>query len=224
MFDTEIFHERLETYKKNFSLNNLGDSTNEWELIKSFQDNWDINAPDFYDMLFRSMQRLSLSKKFIYQFSTIMIKRFAQNEPEKVRKMFKDLYDEQVDIYTRYDNFMATSDELFEIYRKENETKHCQTQNAISVYLWLMYPDKYNVFKISVLNKAATLLDSNFEFIRGDYYVNIRNFYDFCDELYEEFIKDKELAPLLKRKLNKRCYTDENLRVMLTDFIFNLSK
>ena len=223
MFDKEVFQNYLATYKKDFSLNYLKEKNNLWEVVKCFQENWNIGAENFFEMFANSLKKLSGTNNLIYQFSTVMIRRFAENEPEKVREMFANLYNEKIDIWTRFENFKSNSEILFEKYGKLNE-KHRQDERAISVYLWLKNPDKYYIYKLFTLENAAERLQSNYKFEQGDYENNIRRFYKFCDEICEELKKDIELVELLKNNLTESCYPDKNLKILTTDFVFYVGK
>lgn len=47
MFDRFRLKEVLVEYKKDFVPKQWGDEKYKWEAVKHFQDNWDVNAPDF---------------------------------------------------------------------------------------------------------------------------------------------------------------------------------
>lgn len=223
MFDKKVFQNYLSDYKKNFSLNYLKEKYNLWEVVKCFQDNWNIDEKNFFEMFANSLKKLSGTNNLIYQFSTVMIRRFAENEPETVRKMFSELFDEKIDVWERFEKFKSASNILFDKYRKSNE-KNNQTENSISVYLWLKYPEKYYVYKLFTLDNASKNLRSDFEFVQGDYQNNVRKFYKFCDEICEELKKDNELQELLRNNLTENCYSDKNLKILTTDFIFYVGK
>lgn len=224
MFDKEVFENYLTTYKKNFSLNYLKEKYNLWEVVKCFQDNWNIETENFSEMLANSLRKLTATNNLIYQFATVMLRRFAENEPEKVYEMFVNLYDEKIDICERFEKFKSDSEILFEKYRRGNEQKHSQDERAISVYLWLRYPEKYYIYKLFTFDNAVKNLKSDYEFIQGDYANNIRKCYKFGDEICEELKKDVELVEKLKNNLDEDCYSDENLKVLTTDFIFYIGK
>lgn len=54
MFDKFRLKEALVKYKENFVSSQWGNEKYKWEVVKCFQDNWDVNATDFADMLTRS--------------------------------------------------------------------------------------------------------------------------------------------------------------------------
>ena len=59
MFDHSKLADVLVAYKQNFVAKQWGDEKYKWEAVKWFQDNWDVNAPDFAEMLNRSLTRRS---------------------------------------------------------------------------------------------------------------------------------------------------------------------
>ena len=54
MFEQFRLTEVLVQYKQNFVSKLWGEEKYKWEAVKWFQDNWDVNAPDFAEMLFFS--------------------------------------------------------------------------------------------------------------------------------------------------------------------------
>ena len=57
MFDHSKFADVLVAYKQNFVSKQWGDEKYKWEAVKWFQDNWDVNAADFAEMLNRSLDK-----------------------------------------------------------------------------------------------------------------------------------------------------------------------
>ena len=45
----------LTQYKKDFASTQWENEKYKWEAVKCFQDNWDVNAPDFAEMLNRAL-------------------------------------------------------------------------------------------------------------------------------------------------------------------------
>ena len=221
MFDKEIFLKCLADYKKNFSLNLVEKKISEWEVVKCFQDNWDVDAENFSDMLSNSFKKLAVTDFLLYQFSTVMIRRYAKNEPETVRRMFRNLYDERESLFSRFEKFKEQSRILFEKYRHEKEKLHAQSDKAISVYLWMRYPEKYFIYKPTVVKAVSKIFKSSYVFTGKDKVINC---YKFCDEICAELQNDAELAKILRSHLTAECYPDSNLKVLTTDFIFYVAK
>jgi 5-methylcytosine-specific restriction protein B len=223
MFEKFRLQDALVKYKQNFVSNQWGNEKYKWEAVKFFQDNWDVNAADFAAML-----TLSLSKTYnllasMNNFPARMIEKFAETAPEEVRAMFLALFDESKDVVTRITDFKDQSSILLEKYGN-GAGQHYQYENAVSTYLWLRYPDKYYIYKYGEIKTVADELGSDYRFKKGAYADNLRNFYNFYDELCAEIKKDEELVSLLKSQLTGDCYPDPEYRTLTIDIGFYISR
>ncbi len=223
MFEKFRLQDALVKYKQNFVSNQWGNEKYKWEAVKFFQDNWDVNAADFAAML-----TLSLSKTYnllasMNNFPARMIEKFAETAPEEVRAMFLALFDESKDVVTRITDFKDQSSILLEKYGN-GAGQHYQYENAVSTYLWLRYPDKYYIYKYGEIKTVADELGSDYRFKKGAYADNLRNFYNFYDELCVEIKKDEELVSLLKSQLTGDCYPDPEYRTLTIDIGFYISR
>lgn len=197
---------------------------NRWEgekyklkAIKCFQDNWDINAKDFHEMLERSLRDTHNLLSSINYYPRKMIIDFASKFPNEVREMFANLFDESKNVVERIEKFKEDSSTILKQYNGIFKN-HYQTENAISVYLWLRFPDKYYIYKIGEIKKASEALKSNYSFKNGDYENNIRNFINFYDEINAELKKDKELQNKFSSLITQDCYPDPELKTLTADF------
>lgn len=141
MINKERLQEVLATYKQNFVGQWWDGEKYKWEAIKGFQDNWDINAPDFADMMDRSLKKTGNLLLSSYYYPKSMIIELAGVAPEKVRQMFTDLFDEDQDVVKRVTAFKEQASELL-VQQGRHEDHHFQDERAITTYLWLRYPDK----------------------------------------------------------------------------------
>ena len=95
MFDQFRLKDVLAQYKQNFVSTQWGNEKYKWEAVKWFQDNWDVNAADFAEMLNRSLDKtFNLLASNNFPAEGHMIVRFAKSAPEEVRAMFIALFDE----------------------------------------------------------------------------------------------------------------------------------
>ena len=161
MFDKLRLKEVLVQYKKDFLPKHWEDEKYKWEAVKCFQDNWDVNAEDFADMLSRSLSKTYNLLVSAHYFPERMITGFAKTAPEEVRAMYIDLFDETTEVYERIDAFKKQSSILLEKYGN-GAGQHYQLENAITTYLWLRYPDKYYVYKISEVKSVSDELESDY--------------------------------------------------------------
>lgn len=223
MFDVFRLKEALVSYKENFVSKWWPAEKYKWEAVKWFQQNWDVNAPDFANMLSRSLEKTGNLLVSINNFPARMIQGFAKVAPEEVRAMFLALFDESNDVITRILEFKNQSSILLEKYGN-GAGQHYQYENAVSTYLWLRYPEKYYIYKYGEVKAAADELSSDYHFKKGAYADNLRNFFSFYDELRAELKNDSGLISLLKSQITDSCYEDPELCTLTIDVGFYISR
>lgn len=213
----------ISQYKVTFNEHRLG-ADNEiykWKAVKCFQDNWDIEAKDFLSMVkasFTLTYNLLASQN---NFPARMIEEFAKEAPDEMRSMFRELFDESIDLTRRVDFFEKRSVELCQL-KPEVWKSHYQSPNAISTYLWLRYPDKYYIYKYSVIKDNAKKLcgvdmpsGKNDRMIFG---------YALYDAICEEITKDLKLVAMSKDSLTDDCYPDDALKTLAIDVGYFITK
>ena len=223
MFDHFRLKDVLVQYKQNFVSKQWGEEKYKWEAVKWFQDHWDVNAPDFAEMLNSSLDRTYNLLASANNFPKRMIVSFAKTAPEEVRAMFIALFDESTDIFERMHAFKLQSTVLLEKYGN-GAAQHYQYENAISTYLWLRYPDKYYIYKFSEVKIVAGELEADYRFKKGAYADNIRNFLKLYNEISEVLQEDTELVKLLQSQLTDTCYPDPELKTLTIDVGFYISR
>ena len=178
MFNRELLKKVLAQYKKDFVSTQWSNEKFKWEAVKWFQDNWDVNASDFHEMLTRSLDKTSNLLASKNNFPRDMIVFLANAAPEEVRAMFISLFDENKDVFERMDAFKSQSSILLEKYGN-GSAHHYQNENTVSTYLWLRYPDKYYIYKFGEVKAVADKLEADYRFKKASYADNIRNFMRF---------------------------------------------
>jgi 5-methylcytosine-specific restriction protein B len=223
MFNHEIFKEAVSLYKEDFLDFQWKNEKFKWEAVKCFQDNWDINANNFAQMLSKAFAKSNNLLASVNYFPAKMITAFAKLAPEEVRSMFVELFDESKDLCKRISNFKAKSQELLIKYGN-GAAQHYQKENSIMTYLWLRFPDKYYIYKLSEIKSVSEKLESSYEFKKGFYNDNITNFIAFYDEICAELQKDDELKKLLNSQITADCYSDPMLHTLTIDVAFYISR
>lgn len=213
----------ISQYKATFNKHRLG-ADNEiykWKAVKCFQDNWDIDAEDFISMVKASLaltNNLLMSQKY---YPAGMIEGFSEIAPDEVRSMFKELFDDNIDLTHRISSFEKRSAELCKL-KPEIWKSHYQTPNAISTYLWLRYPDKYYTYKYSVIKDSAQKL-CGVDMPSGKIDRMIFG-YALYDAICEELAKDSELITMSKGSLTDDCYPDDALKTLTIDVGYFITK
>lgn len=193
-----------------------------WKAVKWFQKNWKVNADAFPDMLKLALSETSNLLASAGFFAREMIIRLARSAPEEVRGMFIALYDENRDVYERIKTFKQQADTLWEKYGDAGK-RHCQDERAITTYLWLWYPNKYYIYKYSIVQKVAAVLSADYSFKMGAYADNIRNFLRMYDEISAALKEDTELVELLWNNLAPSSYNDLQLKTLTVDLCFYIA-
>jgi len=210
-------------YKATFTEHRLG-ADNEiykWKAVKCFQDNWDIEAEDFLAMVKASLAQTYNLLASQNNFPGRMIEAFIKAAPNEVRSMFRELFNESIDLAQRVGSFEKRAVELCKL----NPTlwkSHYQTPNSISTYLWLRYPEKYYIYKYSVIKDNAQKL-CGIELPSGKYDRMIFGF-SLYDAMCEELAKDSELTKMSKGSLTGDCYPDDALRTLTIDVGYFIGK
>jgi len=209
-------------YKDTFAQHRLGadDEIYKWKAVKCFQDNWDIDAPDFPAMMKTALAKTSNLLTSAQFFPKKMLEMFADDHTETLRSMFRSLFDESRDVALRAEEFESGAAKLLESYPSLKMTY--QNPNSISTYLWLRYPDKYYIYKYSVIkNNARKLCHLDLPTGKLDRMVFSFSLYD---AICEELGKDEGLVAMSKQSLTEDCYPDDSLKTLTVDMGYFISR
>ena len=221
-FNIEEFKKALKAYKKEFNIH-TGEEIYKWKAIKQFQDNWDIDAENFSEMLDKSFSKTANLLANNNNYPLGMLKAFCKVAPEELRIAFSKLYDENTSVVERINRFISDTDAIRNKHNPGDWQNTYQTPNAISTYLWLRYPDKYVIFKYSEIDMVSTILNSLYEPEAGSV-ESVEEGFNFYNLLSIELRKDDELVGLLKAQLTDDCYSDPEYKTLAIDFAFFISR
>lgn len=137
----------IEKYIDILEENGEPNETYKYLAINTFQQNWDLEAEDFYQMFRASFSKVS---NLLYQNSWGFIEKSTQLFPNEIREMFRNLYDESVEISQRIKTFQTESENILPKVRQSlnrNNINAQQDERTISVYLAFRFPEKYMLYK-----------------------------------------------------------------------------
>ena len=223
MFARDSFTDVLVAYKKYFP-NHFKDEKYKWEAIQHFQKHWDIQAPNFKEMLEESLAKTYNLLASGYFYAKAMLLEFAEADPEAVRAAFMDLYDEAKDLEERVEAFWAFAEDWKANRNLDGWKNHYQNTNAISTYLWLRYPDKYYIYKYSECLEVAKVLNSAFVPKRNSSPANVIGAYKLYDEIAYQAMNDTELVRMFHESKTAECYPDPQFRTIAIDIGFFISR
>lgn len=209
----------IEGYKQYFP-EHWEDEKYKWEAVKHFQDNWDIDAPNFGEMFAKATSKAGnlLVSKNVYPTGVIL--EFARADDNATREMFRNLFDENLDLAERITEFRTRSEEMRQKYGNGEWKNHYQTINYISTYLWLKYPDKYYIYKYMIFKECAALFDDSYSPKANGAVDNVIGGFQMYDEIRKVLMADDEFREMLSSALTDLCYPDPEFVTATIDFGF----
>jgi uncharacterized protein DUF3883 len=216
----QILRQYIADYKQNFEHIDK-EEIYKWKAVKQFQDNWDIKATNFPLMLKNSIKKTVNLLKSGQYFPLRMALNYTEKEPEKVRHLFAELYNEEKDIEERISVFQKGVNEINEEYYPGKNTY--QDHRAIIVYLTLRYPEIYYLFKFEMYRTFAKKLELTFKPKAGKIETLI-HFNKICNIVRHYISLDQDLLRLHKHRITDDCYYDENLHILTQDFIYAVAQ
>ena len=117
--------------------------------------------------------------------------------------------------------FQAAAEELCN--RLSPGMQHYQRPMAITVYLWLKYPEKYNVYKYTVCRDTCRFLESSFAPKKGNTPNNIKGNDELISTIAETIAGEQSLVTLFHEALDDSCYEDPFYRILAFDICYYIS-
>lgn len=141
------------------------EETYKWDAAKCFQEHWDLDAPDFPDMLEKALAKTDNLLASNMYFSRGMISEIAADDPEATRSSLRALFDEQIDLKKRLASFSSSMDRQLAVlnaHRAEQgiapAKNHYQDPHAMSVYLSLARNSTHYLFKPELFTGFAQMV------------------------------------------------------------------
>lgn len=211
----------LKAYKSYFP-NNIENEIYKWKAVKHFQDNWNIDTEDFGEMYYEATALAKNLLTSLNRYPRRMIHEFAKIDGEKVRGMFRELYDESKSIESRVTNFMNSSNELLQLFNPDK--LHYQDYNAITTYLWLRFPRKYFIYKYSIIRAVTNCLSTSFNVKKGGDLTSITKSFELYNIIANELKADDSYRSLVDSVLTSDCDIDTELHTCTIDVGYFIAK
>ena len=193
-----------------------------WESQENFQSHWLSTTTEWatmYDASLQNAQTRRLWKRENYEPKRMMLL-FAREQPDFVKAMFNDLFNEEKSIDGRLQRFVFYCDELLDQYRGnhpatvENNHFHDDQYHMASVYLAFRYPDRYTIYDHQQFIKVLQILGVQDIPIAADFERFAK-----VTRTFQKFLhKDQSLLDLHNDRLNKYGYTNSESMLITFDF------
>ena len=199
-----------------------------WEAAQQFHDHWDINAADFGEMFKEATAKVFSLLDTGYAYPRAMILNFAAADCEATRAMFRSLFDESIGLSPRITAFQAAAEALRIKYNDGSWNNHYQNTSAISVYLWLRYPDQYYIYRYSVTRDISTALNFNAPPKRDGSVESLLNSYRLYDELRAALSQNEAITRMIRNAIEAapagKYWPDTHWNIAAIDLGFYLSR
>lgn len=215
----------IDHYKKDFDSVDKNERY-KWTAVGWYKQHWNVDAEDFAGMLENAFSKASNLLASYNYYPYKMINLYAQADPEEVRRIFKVLYDEDIPLAQRYQEFRDSCKSCVNQMMKDNPGQekplnHYQDLRAIMVYLTFEYPERYYLFKSTMYGYFRSRIGFREEWPAQPSVVGkVENFVHMCDIIRREVEKDSQLIAMHKARLDDSCYQDEALHLLTMDIVF----
>ena len=201
----------IERYKIYINKTKMLDEVYKWKLVKEFVGQPNIDAKDFN----KEIHNIKF-ENLIYTLSSGVLRHIAKTQPEELRKSFKHLFDENLDLESRMMQFQQST---LAVYRAMGETNsHHQDERSMASYLTYHNPTKYTFYKSSFYKPFCQLM--------GVQQAGKLKKYIHYLELLNEFISkyiavDVELIELVKSYIPD-YYDGSNHLLLAQDILYSM--
>lgn len=204
-----ITSELIEKYIDILEQNGDPNEAYKYVAINTFKQNWNLEAHDFYQMFRASFRKVS---NLLYQNSWGFIEKSAQNFPEETKEIFRNLYDESVEITQRINAFQSESEKLLPKVRQvlnRTNIKAQQDERTISVYLAFRFPEKYILYKSDYYKKLCEQLNIKSK-KSGERFLHLQ---ELSNQIIKENLLDDEFINIYRKFHQKPDWDDKYLMI-----------
>lgn len=199
-----------------------------WIAVQHFRKHWDLESNDFAGMIAEAFGEAAnlLSGAMYYPYR--MLLHFSKLNPEKLRELFRLLYNEQLPLVERLQPFRSGCDEMLKELRAsdpefEKAKNHYQDLRALCVYLSFMYPEKHFLYKSRMYTAFKKLIGYKETSIEKDPEIRkYDNFVRMCQSVLDAIKNDEALQQMQKEQVESdpKCYPDPDLHLLTQTIIY----
>ncbi|MDN3605703.1 McrB family protein [Kaistella yonginensis] len=204
-----IASELIEKYIDILEENGEPNEAYKYLAINKFQQNWNLEADDFYQMFRVSFSKVS---NLLYQNSWGFIEKSAQNFPEETKEIFRNLYDESAEITQRIKTFQVESEKLLprikQVLNRTNINAQ-QDERTISVYLAFRFPEKYMLYKADYYKNFCEQLNIKSK-KSGERFLHLQ---EFSEQIIKENLLDDNFINTYRKFYQKPNWDDKYLMI-----------
>lgn len=193
-----------------------------FKAVDTFQKNFNIDAPNFAEMIGRSIEQNNLVAGSMYLPRKTLLS-FAEAYESEVRGALKILFDESIDIAKRINETRNIFNNLQQkVNKKLGRILHSYIGlRFLSLLLAFRYPNSINAIKPSEWKVFCGYIDDSFNIPNHTSHGEQYSKYNECIEALRSYIKTIPEIKSLKDQLTKGLdFQDEEYRWMTQDIIY----
>lgn len=182
-----------------------------WSAVKTFQENWNIDAENFSEM-FNESTKISNFISLSRGVSKRTILYFAQQDVARTKALFSNLYDEGQSLESRSENFYNSLNELAVKYNKPINDR------TAFVYIFLRFPEKYYVYKSNDMLALKKFISGNGNIKQsGSQTKKMLEAYSLLDEIKLNVLKYAEFCEKYTDFIHSQGYRDDGFCILVSD-------
>ena len=222
--NTERLNKIVDIYIDKFEMltNEEHDENMKWRAMYHYKNNFDINAPDLYEMFKYAMSESSI----IINNGTVQpvngILKLITHEEAAMRNLFAMLYeDDGGDLDKRQDKierFVEEANKLLEKYER-GKWKYKQDFRSVLAYLTFYKPEENYLYKSSQCQPFFRYLEYGEEIGYGQYF-KLSRYYRMCDEVKNAISEHQALLDAHNTRWSKVNDPHDNLHILTFDIIY----
>ena len=169
-----------------------------------------MEAEDFSQMFLNSFKG---RQNLLFHNSWGFIEKLAKEFPKETREMFRNLYDESIDVSRRIEAFQRESENLLpKLQQRLNKfnIKTLQDERTISLYLVFRYPKKYILYKYDYYKNFCKKLGFKEEKVRQRFL----HLQKLADEIKQSgILEDERLKSIYQKIYSKPDWDDTYMKL-----------
>ena len=221
----------LSTYQKHFK-DVFPLERYKWQLIKIFQENWDIEDADFAGMMGRALPAgkiHNLLDNGAFYAPLANIRKMAQQDPRRVQALFSSLLTEDYDFdqdrsrfRAKLNDFKTGMNDLFRDLHLPGSGSHVDDQ-ATLFFLTCKFPDRFCFYKPADFEKAYALAGLDFLVANSSKFDKLCMYLILWHCMRYEIDRNPELEAMAQSKVNDEEYPDPCFTMLAQEILHALN-
>jgi len=197
------------------------DEIYKWQIAKTVQDNWDLDAPDLATMIDRSFshrhQNLWSGQNFLPK---RMLLEWAKRDAADCRLALRQLIHGEAPLADRMRGFAEHAKRSLMAARPDKELSTYQDVRAMSLWLGMVLPEKFYLYKASTVSGFIQRTGHAPLAKPGDKYTSIDAYYELCEEVRALLLARPDIVETHRSIRDDSCHADTEHHLLVQDFIY----